>query len=631
MFRDAPDGDDWMHEIKYDGYRIQAAVDGASVRLHSREGLDWTHRLPLVKAALAGLDLDRVLLDGEAVVFGADGLTDFPALVDALDRPKGPIAYVAFDILAEAGRDLRRLPLKDRKDRLDAVLAGADGVTVRVAPVVPGNGPDVFRSAVDGGAEGIISKRVGSAYPTGRSSDWGKVKGDKREDVVVVGYLPSEKREFRSLHCAVETAEGLRYVGGVGTGFDARTMASLKARFDAKRRATPPPVLAGTETAPRGLQWVEAEDRIEVRLAGFTADGHLRQARFLGLREDRGPRRLAGRPGPDKGAEAMAKAGKGDNDADPKPSKKPAKPKKRAAPRRATGGDADLLKRVSHPERVVFPEVGVTKGAVADYYLAVADRILPHLDGRPVSFVRAPEGVQGETFFQRHVLPGMKEGVVHVEDPEKRHEDYLALDGRAGLVTAAQFGVIELHGWNARLPDLTAPDRMVFDFDPDEHLGFDAVKEAAETIRRLLTAVGLESFPLASGGKGIHVVVPLDRTQTLDDIGDFTGGVAKGMAKSEPKRYVAVASKARRSGRIFIDWLRNRPYSTAIVPWSLRARPTAPVATPLSWSELPKLKAANQFGMKEALKRKDPWEGFFEMKQRIDPDALAFLKKSSPR
>jgi bifunctional non-homologous end joining protein LigD len=292
------------------------------------------------------------------------------------------------------------------------------------------------------------------------------------------------------------------------------------------------------------------------------------------------------------------------------------------------GNRATLLERISHPERVMFPAVGVTKLQVAEHYLAVADRILPHLDHRPVSFVRAPEGIEGETFFQRHGLSGMKRGIVSIEDPQKRHAKYIGIDGVDGLVTAAQFGVIELHGWMARTPNLGAPDRMVFDFDPDEGLGFDAVKDAAEAIRGVLESAGLKSYPLASGGKGLHVVVPLDGSQSFDDLGDFSGGIAKGLARADPKRFVAVMSKERRKGRIFIDWLRNRPYSTAILPWSLRARPGASVAVPLTWAEVPKLTAANQFGIAQAAKRRDVWEDFWTIRQRMEPEAIAHLKRS---
>lgn len=615
----APAGDDWLNEIKYDGYRIEAAVSGDDVRLHSREGLDWTHRFPVLAEALAGLGLDGVLLDGEAVVFDARGLSSFPALVDALDSRSAAIAYVAFDLLAAAGEDLTGLPLATRKARLSAVLAGADGRILRLAAALRGDGPAVFAEAVKGGAEGIVAKRADAPYRSGRQPTWVKVKADTREDVVVVGYMPSDKRPFRSLHCAVEENGRLRYVGGVGTGFDAAALVAARARLDPDRRDGPAPGIEHTQAAPKGLVWVDPKYRIEVRIGGWTGDGNLRQARFLGWREDRAPRPAAARAAPAGAPPAAAR---------------PARPPRTASPARAADPAPDpaaALARISHADRILFPEAGVTKGDVARHYLAVADRILPHLAGRPVSFLRAPEGLSGETFFQRHILPGMKRGVFPIEDPQKRHQAYLGIDGVDGLVTAAQFGVIELHGWMARLPDLAAPDRMVFDFDPDEGVGFDAVKEAAFAVRAVLETVGLASFCMASGGKGLHVVVPLDGTQDFDAIGDFSGGLARGLAKAEPKRYVAVASKERRHGRIFVDWLRNRPYATAVLPWSLRARPGASVAVPLAWDEVADLAAASAFGLAEAAARDDPWRDFWTLRQSIAPAAIAHLRRTAGR
>lgn len=618
-----PDGSDWLHEIKYDGYRIQAAVSGEDVRLYSREGLDWTNRFPGIRNAFAGLDLDGALIDGEAVVFDEQGLTDFPALVDALDTTSRKVAYVAFDLLAAEGESLAALPLAERKSRLATLMAAADGMVLRVATHVVGHGATVFASAVQGGAEGIVSKATDAPYRSGRVDTWIKVKGDVREDVVVVGYLPSEKRPFRSLHCAVEENGRLRYVGGVGTGFSASQFDAAKARLDPDRRKGPSPEIDQADTAPKGIVWVTPKWRIEVQIGGWTGEGNLRQARFLGWREDRAARPSTRAPST---REEVAMP-----DAALTSTERPARRVKAQARPAPTPEDKAHLERITHPERVMFPEVGVTKLDVARHYLSVADRLMPHLEGRPISFVRAPEGLSGETFFQRHLLPGMKRGVTPIPDPRKRHENYLGIDGIEGLVTAAQFGVIELHGWMARLPNLDKPDRLVFDFDPDEGLGFDAVKEAALAIREVLASVGLVSYPMASGGKGLHVVVPLDGSQTFDDLGDFAGGVARGLAKADPKRYVAVASKERRRGRIFVDWLRNRPYATAVLPWSLRARPTASVAVPLAWDEVPALGAPNRFGVMEAAARPDPWTDFWTTRQRLDPQAIDFLKRTAGR
>ncbi|HEY7749121.1 MAG TPA: non-homologous end-joining DNA ligase [Aestuariivirgaceae bacterium] len=282
---------------------------------------------------------------------------------------------------------------------------------------------------------------------------------------------------------------------------------------------------------------------------------------------------------------------------------------------------------ITHPDRVVFPKLGLTKGDVASYYVAVADRISPHLEGRPVSFVRAPEGLRGETFFQRHQLAGMSAGIKLIPDPGGEHKDFVALEGVEGLITAAQFGVIELHGWGARLPHLNRPDRVVLDLDPDPAVGFAAVRHAAVELKRLFTGVKLQCFVMLTGGKGIHVILPVDASQEWDEITDFAEGIAQGLADAEPSRFVATASKAKRRNRIYVDWLRNRLTASAIVPWSLRAKPTASVAMPVTWRELEKMDAADRFTLRTATARKNPWPDFFSIKQRIDPDMLDYLRR----
>ncbi len=286
-----------------------------------------------------------------------------------------------------------------------------------------------------------------------------------------------------------------------------------------------------------------------------------------------------------------------------------------------------LLERITHGERVVYPEVGVTKAEVAAYYLTVADRLLPHLADRPVSLVRAPEGLASEIFFQRHPLPGMTRGIKRVRDPRGGPRDYLLIEGIEGLMTAAQFGVLEFHGWGAQVPRLDRVDRIIFDLDPDEGVAFDDVKAAALQVKKLLDAVELKSFALVSGGKGVHVVAPLDGTQDWDQIGDFTGGIARGLAEADPSRFLAVASKARRKDKIFVDWLRNRWTATAILPWSLRARPKATVAMPVSWKELEAIQSADSFTVANAPARRDPWRGFFTTRQSIPEAALKHLRR----
>jgi bifunctional non-homologous end joining protein LigD len=608
LHKDPPPGPDWLHETKLDGYRLEAALHGANVRLYTREGLDWTARFPTIAEALARLKERQTLLDGEAVVFDEAGLTDFAALVQSLKERKPNIAYVAFDILMRNGKDLRARPLRERKKELERAMAKADGVTLRHSSFIEAEGPLVFEKAAALGAEGIVSKRASSLYESRRSPNWIKTKTATREDFIIIGYKPSERRQFSSLLVAAEEAQGLKYVGGVGTGYDMDELERTRELLHSLERSSRPPV-AGLEKAPRKAHWVEPVLRAEVEFQGWTSDGQLRQARFLGWREDRWPRRNI-MPTDKAAKRAPARASK------PNP----------AVSRRSTRLPP-VPATITHADRVIFPRSGFTKGDAASYYLAVANRIMPHLEGRPISFVRAPEGLSGETFFQRHQLPGMTSGIRRIPDPEGEHKDFIAIESAEGVVTAAQFGVIELHGWGARLPRLDRPDRIVLDLDPDPAVKFVSVRDAAFELRELLEGIEMESFPLITGGKGVHVIIPLDASQTWDEITDFASGLARGLALADPDRFIATASKEKRKGKIYIDWLRNRLTASAILPWSLRAKPNASVAVPVSWTELKRLDRADAFDLTTAPARKDPWAAkFFATRQRINAKVLDYLK-----
>jgi bifunctional non-homologous end joining protein LigD len=613
LHKDPPAGEGWLHETKLDGYRLEAALHGQNVRLYTREGLDWTARFPTIAGQLAMLGLRKTLLDGEAVVFDRAGLTDFAALVEALKQKAGEISYVAFDIILRNGRDLRRQPLSRRKQELEETLRKADGQVIRLSSFIEADGPLVFEKAAALGAEGIVSKRASSSYESRRSPHWIKTKTARREDFIIIGYKPSERRQFSSLLAAVESSEGLKFVGGVGTGFGSEELERTRDMLNAIERGSRPPVI-GLERAPRKARWVEPVMRAEVEFQGWTSDGQLRQARFLGWREDR-----------TGGTETMRRAkgtGKAASAKKPGDTKKPAARRSPVLPAVPTS--------ITHPDRVIYPKPGFTKGDAASYYLAVADRIVPHLQDRPISFVRAPEGLKGQTFFQRHQLPGMSTGIRRVPDPEGEHKDFIVLEGADGLMTAAQFGVIELHGWGARMPKLDRPDRLVLDLDPDPAVKFSAVRDAAFEMRELLRGIELKSFPLITGGKGVHVIIPLDASQSWDDITDFASGIARGLAEADPDRFIATASKEKRKRRIYIDWLRNRLTASAILPWSLRAKPSASVAVPVSWTELKTLEAADDFTLETAPRHKDPWvSDFFATRQRIDPKVLGYLRGNS--
>ena len=606
----APEGEDWLHEMKYDGYRLQLVINDGSARLFTREGHDWTPRFEGLRKAGEALKVDSAVIDGEAVVFDDADLSDFPALVDSLKQGRGGIALAAFDLLHLDGADLRKSPLLERKKQLKKLL-GKRKPAIVYAEHFKGNGASFYKQATDGGAEGIVSKRTNAAYRSGRSADWVKVKDRRRDDVTVIGWMASDRgRSFASLVVAREIKGELRYAGRVGTGFDAPKQEMILKLLEPLARTRPPEKIGNLEAAPKGVRWVEPGLIVEVAMAGWTGDGQVRQGAFLGVREDR----------TNELESAKAQASKATTTETKTPKPESGKPKTAKAP--APVGD---LWRLTNPDRVLYPRENVTKRDVAEYLSKIAPRMMPHLDRRPVSLVRAPEGVEGERFFQRHPLKGMSRGLAPVAvSGDKR--DYMEIASPEGLVTCAQFGALEIHGWGARSDALERPDRMVFDLDPDEDLPFEDVKKGAVKVRDFLSAAGLKSYVMASGGKGLHVVVPLDAHEEWPIIEAFCEGFARRIASDDPGHWVAVMTKARRTGKIFLDYLRNKRTATAIQPFSLRARPEASIAMPLTWAQLPSLKSANQFRMKHALALKtDPWQGFFDCKQRISKQTLALV------
>lgn len=592
LVEEPPEGNNWAHEEKYDGYRIQIVKHGEDVHLYSREGLDWTAKFPSIAKAALKLKANAATIDGEAVIYNDQRVTDFPLFVEALKERPADIQYMAFDILNFDGEDLRSEPLSARKEMLEKVMPAKDK-HLHLSAYTVGDGAKRFADSAKRKTEGIVSKRWDSRYISGRSDAWVKSKHGTREDVIVVGYVPSQRgRAFGSLVTAIENKEELAFSGGVGTGFGVQEQNEILAELKKLERKGPSPLLRNAKLAPSVTRWVEPRMRIEVAMSGWTKDNQLRHPRYLALRSVASESK--------KAAEMSEKA-----------------------PARAAKASAKTT--ITHGDRVMFPKAGVTKQDLADYYEKVADLILPHLAGRPMSFVRAPESIAKETFFQRHVMPGMKNGISRIPDPEGKHADFVTIDDASGLHTIAQFSIVELHGWGSKVPKLENPDRMVFDLDPDEAVKFPAVRDAALQLRDMLTDIGLVSFPMLSGGKGLHVIVPLDATQDWDTISDFTKGMARGLAETDPERFVATASKERRKGKIYIDWLRNKMTATAIQPWSVRARETASIAAPVTWDALPDFKSPAAFTTKNP-PMKNPWRTFFTVKQRIDDKAVEFLR-----
>lgn len=567
-----PQGNEWLHEIKFDGYRALIAVKGEDVRLYTRNGLDWTDKFgPLVRA-VAALGLPPALIDGEIVAFGADGNPSFSALQNVLKRGHGsqredtPFHLFAFDLLALDGQDMRPLTQIERKERLEALLEGAEP-PIHIADHVIGAGEKLYASLCDAGQEGIISKRIDAPYRDKRTRNWVKVKCTRRQEFVIVGWTESKAkgRAFSSLLLAQFEGKKLIYKGKVGTGFDTAGMESLAS--DMEPLAADKPAVEVPRTEARGAQWVKPKLVAEVAFAEFTSEGRVRHGSFLGLRAD-------------KPAKAV----------------KPEKSKPAPAPAPASSV------KISNRERVIFPGTGETKGDLADYYATIAPLMLPFAANRPTSLVRCPQGRAKKCFFQKHDSGAFGDHVHQVPIAEKSggSEDYIYLDDADGLLACVQMGTIEFHGWGSRADAVEKPDRMIFDLDPDENLGFPDVIKAAQDIRAHLSDIGLVSFAMLSGGKGVHVVVPLTPGHSWDAHKDFASRFAEAMSVAEPDRFVATMSKAKRKGRIFIDWLRNQRGSTAVLPYSARARDGAPVAVPISWDELDGMKDAHPFSIRDA-------------------------------
>ena len=554
-----PTGAEWIHEVKYDGYRALLATGGGKARVYTRSGLDWTDKFASI--AEAASDLPPALIDGEIVAF-KDGRPDFSTLKDAISSG-GDMTFFAFDLLSLDGEDLTALPNVARKERLRPLIG--EDARLQFADHIAGAGEQLFETLCREGYEGIVSKRADAPYRGKRTQAWLKVKCTRRQEFVIVGWTASDKsRGFRSLLLGVHEGGTLRYAGKVGTGFSQELMNDLRATLDKLARKTP--TVEAPRAAVRGARWVSPKLVAEIAFTEVTPDGVLRHPSFLGLRGDK------------PAGEVVVET--------PAPLPAPTAP----------------AVKVSNRDRVIFPESKVTKGDLADYYAAVAPVMLPWVAERPVSLVRCPQGRGKHCFFQKHDAGSFGDAVhqVPIREKDGSTEDYLYLRDTAGLVACVQMGTIEFHGWGSRVDPLEKPDRLVFDLDPDEGLDFADTKKAAEFLKNQLAELGLASFPLLSGGKGVHVVVPLTPDAAWPAVKDFADRFARALAAAEPDRFTATMTKAKRTGRIFIDWLRNQRGATAIMPYSARARAQAPVAAPVSWTELRDLDTAARWHVGDA-------------------------------
>jgi bifunctional non-homologous end joining protein LigD len=623
-----PPGSDWLHEIKFDGYRAITSLAGGKVVIRTRKGLDWTEKFQSLVPALSELPCDSALLDGEIAVADAEGHTDFGALQNALSNGGRNIGYYLFDLLELDGEDLRKRPLDERKARLAALLKGVDA-PLGYSDHMTGSGDEIYAHACKIKLEGIISKRRDAPYVSGRSQAWLKIKCGMEQEFVIIGWRPSDKprRPFRSLLLGVREEGELRYAGRVGSGYSGERLEDLSMRFrKLERKSAPvpdvPPAIA------RGVHFLEPKLVAQIAFRGWTRDNLVRQGSFKGLRTDKPASEIV-REQPMPKAKAVKRARAEVVKAPKKTSKQ--------APKSKGSGKSSVVKsrgadeaefagvRVTHPDRVLFAAQGVTKRDLIDYYLSIADLILPQVAHRPLALVRCPEGSGGQCFFQKHASAGFPDAFGHIRIKEKSAtREYMTIEDERGLVAAVQVGVLERHVWCSRTDTLEQPDRMVFDFDPDEGLPFAMVRDAAKDMRDRLNSLGLESFAMATGGKGIHVVVPLAPKHSWDEHKNFAEALARLMEEEEPERFVANMSKAKRKGRIFVYYLRNGRGATAISPYSTRSRAGAYVATPVSWPQLARLKDARPATIEDAKKllKADPWAGYDKVRQALPLEKL---------
>jgi bifunctional non-homologous end joining protein LigD len=643
-----PDTPGWLYELKLDGYRIQARKAGTKVRLLTRKGLDWTHRMEPVAEAVAKLEPDRVTLDGEVVVLAENGTTSFADLQAWFQNgDPAALSYFAFDLLHLEGHNTRGLGLRKRKALLADVLDGHTTEALQFSEHLEEGGPEMFHKACELHAEGIVSKLADAPYAGKRSAAWLKSKCLREQEFVIAGFTDSTEGPGRigSLLLGVyDDAGTLVYSGRTGTGFTQKMKRDLYAQLHTVTTSTMP-FASKPSDARRDVHWVKPSFVAQVRFATWTAENLVRQAAFLGLREDKpalevrreeaavSPRPKAGKAAgatfavaPRPRASAMVSAA---------PAAKAAKvlPPQKAVSKttaKTTAKNGVLSVRLTHPDKILDPESGLTKRELAEYYWAVAERMLPHIADRPLSLVRCPEGAGKPCFYQKHVnhmLPPGIESVMVTDKKSGKPEPYITLSTVEALAGLAQMGVLEVHPWGAKNDNLEHPDRLILDLDPDESLAWPVVTSAAAEVRARLKKLGLVSFLKTTGGKGLHVVAPIQPTLTFAELKDAAHRIALSMERAQPTLYLTKMTKAARTGKIYLDYLRNERGATAVAPYSPRARYGAHVSLPLPWSALALSERpvfpVREFASWSSQLRTDPWKAMLTTTQTLDPALLA--------
>lgn len=642
-----PQGAGWVHEIKFDGYRMIAHINNGHVNIFSRNGKDWTAAFQSIAHVLSQFKIDTAIVDGEIVVANEEGKSNFMELKNALSSGDvSRLQYYLFDILYLNGEDTTKRPLLQRKELLAELLTNnapkSKTQPVRFSEHFTVTDDSFFQNVCSLQLEGVVSKRADASYHVGRSKVWLKTKCQKRQEFVIGGFtLPSTGAlGVGALLLGYYVDEKLIFSGRVGTGFTHASSRQIRQRLDKLRQNDHPYVSMSTE-GKRGVIWVKPQLVCEVEFTEWTPDGSLRHPSFKGLREDKPAKSIVKEIAisPKAAAPEIEKELE-EESAIAKRVTKPAKGEKAWAPtvKAPSAKMSDKTKAVvggisiSHPQRVIYPGVHITKQELAEYYLFVSDKIMPHIADRPLSMVRCPEGASEPCFFQRHVglgkSPYLHEVTVAVKGEAR---DYLMIHDVKGLLSLVQWGVIELHPWQCAAKNLDKPDRMIFDLDPDPSVSLKQLIDGAHEVRQRMQELGLTSFLKTTGGKGLHVVVPMTPSYGFPAIKSFARAIAESMASDSPTKYIAQMSKAKRTGKIFVDYLRNEVTSTAVAPYSARAHEGATVSTPLAWQELTeklKLPSFTIGAVSQRLKkqRKDPWQDFSKTKQKIAATYLKTLK-----
>jgi bifunctional non-homologous end joining protein LigD len=621
---DTPPAGEWIYEIKYDGYRILARIEKGEVRLITRNDNDWTLRMPQLVKALDALKLRDSWLDGEVVVLNDQGLPDFQALQRAFEIGRSvDIVYYLFDAPFLNGEDLRQHPVEERRARLEEMLPGNRRSPLRFSQAFAGNDRsgghrDIVASACAMSLEGLIGKRLGSVYFSGRSSDWIKLKCRRRQEFVIVGYTEPQgtRTGFGALLLGVYSGEELNYAGRVGTGFTQGSLAQLKAVLQPLKRTRSPLAVPLSGIQARGVHWVEPQLVAEVEFAEWTGDGILRQASFIALRTDKPATEIVRETAIPTTTETPRKA--------------------RAVSLSKSQATTVAGIHITHPERVIDPQSGATKAALAEFYAAISEWLLPHLQGRAVSLLRAPEGIAGEKFFQKHAENVQIPHIHHLpQNLDPGHARLMEINSLAALVGTAQMGTIELHTWGSSVTAIEYPDRFILDLDPDPALPWRSVIEAARLALAVLDELDLEVFIKTTGGKGLHLVVPLGRKNTWIEVKNFTKALAEFLAKEIPQRFVAKMGPKNRIGKIFVDYLRNQRGASTVAAYSVRAHPGLPVSVPISRDELLHLQSSAQWHIGNLQNRlaglkTDPWHGY-RNKQVIKPSHWQKLGEKNTR